>query len=351
MIEESVVVSEAGDAAETSIQQPTGQSMTSETADLSVGGLSVASEAGAALASEGRPLYIAADDDNKEELNRTSHSEYKDSEMDHITPLQNKRLSLLQASNLSLKTDRGGVESFEGNFNLQLEDSDMSSDHELHDERETEAEERKLLSQLQTEGSFDVNKSLSKVHLKEAFGQSLNNGDAFEMDTSNDSIVLSKKKRAAVIYDSEEEGDDCVGERQQLLKSQLEDAFKLLVASTPKSAPCGSTPLKSSESVRGNTSVASRRSLLQSLIEGFDTNNQDMVDDESEEEKEKEEEEIIGSTHDGLQLEEMARETLKPDGEEEVEEEKYVDPSNKSELVTSEGMDQDPVEEQEQSCN
>ncbi|KAF3695285.1 DNA excision repair protein ERCC-6-like [Channa argus] len=389
IIKESVVVSEAEDAAETSIQQQTQQSMITEvahSADLSVQelvGQSVMSETNVASAGEGSPIYITSVDDNKQQLN--THSEYKESKMDlsHplITPLQNKRLSLLQASNLSLKMDSGSVESLEGNFNLQLEDSDMFSDHDVQDGQETEAEQKQLLSQLQMEGSFDVNKSLSKMHLKEEFRQSLSNGDASEMDTSQDSIVVAKRKRAAVIYDSEEEGDDCVDERQQLMKSQLDDAFQQLVASTPKSVPSVSTPLRSSERFRGNSSVASRRSLLQSLIEDLNTNNQDMADDDDESsndsdfsekhaeegeedeaaedgdeaaeeedeaaeeedeaaeeeeivgetlntevEKEVEEEEIIGSTDDELQQEEMAGETNTE--EEEEEEERAGETSN-----------------------
>ncbi|TMS01324.1 DNA excision repair protein ERCC-6-like [Larimichthys crocea] len=271
--------------------------------------------------------FVTAVDDSEQLLPGASPSKYKP-EMD-ATPLQNKRLSMLQASNSSFKADTSskvsaGLESFEGNFNLQLEDSDMFSDHEILDHQETDAEERNLLSQLQMNGSFDVNKSLSERRHEEALGRSLHT--SIKDESMNDSIVMVRKKRAAVIYDSEDEED---GDRQELSKSQLDNSFQVLGASTPKSAPSGSTPLRSRKSIGGNTSVASRRSLLQSIIEDMDNQNQDTEDEDEDEEdvserhsdEAEEEEELLGSTQGELQLEETIGETLNTEGEEEEEEE------------------------------
>lgn len=313
VIEESVVMSEAadaaaGDLADTSVQELMDESAVSE------------------KAGEGSLPYVTAADE--EQLNETSHSKY-DNNMDlenpHLTSLQNKRLSVLQASNSSFKETSSrvstGLESFEGNFNLQLEDSDMFSDQDAL-AQETEPEERKLLSQLQMEGSFDVNKSLCERQHKEALRQSFNNvHESTVGESMNDSIIVTKKKRAAVIYDSDEDDDD--DDRQELRKSQFENSFLALGASTPKSAPSGSR-----KSVGGNASVASRRSLLQSVIEDLDNPDEDMEDEDEgageddvseRRSDEAEEEDIIGSTHDELQLEETVGETLNTEGEEEEE--------------------------------
>ncbi|KAM7017671.1 DNA excision repair protein ERCC-6-like isoform 2-T2 [Tautogolabrus adspersus] len=366
LIDESLVMSDAteavdGNIADASVQEPMDQSVTSEDAVGSAG--------------DGSPSYVTADDE-VEQLNQTANSK-NDSKMEFalppVTPLQNKRLSMLQASNTSFKADMSsragsGLESFEGNFNLQLEDSDMMSDHEVLDHQETEAEERKLLSQLQMEGSFDVNKSLSERQHKEALEQSLNHTRDSEMGASmNDSIVVPKKKRAAVIYDSEEEEDSDDDERQEE-KSQLESSFQVLEAPGLESAPNSSTPLRSRKSVGGNTSVASRRSLHQSIIEDIDDLNSDMGDDDEMAESrsdEAEEEDIIGLTHDELQLEETVGETLNTEGEEEedmeeVEEEEEEEETNQNseeemsssleestgdpELESSEGIDQCTVD-------
>ncbi|XP_051250315.1 LOW QUALITY PROTEIN: DNA excision repair protein ERCC-6-like [Dicentrarchus labrax] len=350
VIEDSLVLSEAADAA------------TGDSADVSVQELmdeSAMSEAAVASAGDISLPYVTAVDEDEQQLNGSSHSKY-DSKMDlglpHGTPLQNKRLSVLQAFNSSFKADASsrastGLESFEGNFNLQLEDSDMFSDHDVPDHEETEAEEKKLLSQLQMEGSFDVNKSLCEREHKEALGRSFNSVHASEVDESmNDSIIATKKKRAAVIYDSEGDDDDDDEDRQEL-RSQFDNSFEVLGASTPKSAPSGSTPLRSRKSVGGNTSVASRRSLLQSIIEDVENHNQDMGgeeegddDDDYEDISERhsdeaEEEDIIHSTHDEFQLEETIGETLNTEGEEEeVEEEEEEEEEECSE--SADGIDE-----------
>ncbi|XP_041644292.1 DNA excision repair protein ERCC-6-like [Cheilinus undulatus] len=312
--EESLVMSEPTEAQTSPVEEQMDQSMITEAAgDASL-------------------HYVTAVDED-EQLNKTSNSR-DNSEMDlglsRVTPLQNKRLSILQASKTSFKADTSsrvsaGLESFEGNFNLQLEDSDVISDQEVLDPPETEEEEKKLLSQLRMEGSFDVDKSLSEKQNKETLVQSLSNTRASVVDESmNDSVVFTKKKRAAMIYDSDDEEEG--GDNGQEEKCHFESSFHVLEASTPKSVPNSFTPLRSRKSVGGNTSVASRKSLLQSLIEDMDDPNADMEEDNVSVSgsDEADEEEIVGSTHDQLQLEETVGETNTEEEEEEEDVEEDI---------------------------
>uniref|UniRef100_A0A3Q3Q5Q0 DNA excision repair protein ERCC-6-like n=1 Tax=Monopterus albus TaxID=43700 RepID=A0A3Q3Q5Q0_MONAL len=325
------------DTADNSPQEVIEESLKLEATDAAAGDMadqsmyqSTMSEVAVASAGEGSPANITAPDEHEQQISGNSHSKCYDSKMDltqsRITPLQNKRLSVLRASNSSFKSDTSsrvsaGVESFEGNFNLQLEDSDIFPDHDIQDHQETEAEERKLLSQLRMEGSFDINKSLSERQHEEALRQSLTNGQASEIaESMNDSIVVVKKKQASVIYDSE---DDDVGGKQQ-----LDTSSHMLGTSTPKSVP--STPLRSRKSIGGNVSVASRRSLLQFVIDDVGNHNQDMVDEDEGDEDgdisemhsdEAEKVDISSSTHSELQLDETNKETLNKESKEEVEEE------------------------------
>ncbi|XP_071376064.1 DNA excision repair protein ERCC-6-like [Centroberyx affinis] len=306
----------------------------------------VMTDVAAAEAGDASLEYVTAIfDEDEQQQNEMSLSTYSGSknqlfaggEGQHVTPLRNKRLSVLQMSNASLKADASsklstGLESFEGNFNLQLEDSDMFPDNDMMEE-ETENQEMKLLSQLQMEGSFNVDKSLRERRDKEEIERSINGSHVSELNGSMDnSIITTKKKRAAVIYDSEEEeeNDD---DGQQSESSQLEESFQALGASTPKLVRSGSTPLKSRKSVGGNTSVASRHSLVQSMIEDVENLDEDMADEDdgdddyySEDVSDNhsdisEGEEISGSSGDKLQLEETNGETLNTEDEEESEKE------------------------------
>uniref|UniRef100_A0A3B4G755 DNA excision repair protein ERCC-6-like n=1 Tax=Pundamilia nyererei TaxID=303518 RepID=A0A3B4G755_9CICH len=193
---------------------------------------------------------------------------YDDSEMElgspHVTPLENRRLSALRVSSLSLRADTSSrigseLESLNGNFNLQLEDS--GADHD----------------ELQLEGSFDVGKSLCEWQQKEASSYSASNGRAVSLNESHDSVVGIRKKKAAVIYDSEEE-------TQEEDDGQLENSFQVSGASTPKSACTGTTPLRTRKSIGGNTSVASHRSFLHSIIEDMDNQDKEEMEEEFEEE-------------------------------------------------------------------
>uniref|UniRef100_A0A3Q3XFC0 DNA excision repair protein ERCC-6-like n=1 Tax=Mola mola TaxID=94237 RepID=A0A3Q3XFC0_MOLML len=296
---------------------------------------------------------LAEQDLNCSVKQETSHLEAPDASpqevidesmvMEAEADASNRRLSVLQASSSSFKADTSkvstGLESFEGNFNLELEESDMFSDHKVLDRQE-----KKLLSQLQLDGSFDVNQSLSERHHKEVLEQSLNSVRVSKMDESgNESIIATKKKRAAVIYDSVEEEDDDDG-GNELSRSQLDNSFQVLGASTPKLVPSDSTPFRSRKSVGGNTSVASRRSLIQSIIEDMEDHNQDLEGEDEDDIleghwDEAEEDDIIGSTHDGLQMNETVGETLNTEGEEE-EDSESGDAVNESEEEMSSNMEE-----------
>lgn len=171
-------------------------------------------------------------------------------------------------------------DSSRGNFQLQLEDSGAVEDEEM------EEEEQKLLAKLLMDGSFNVNKSLSESWSRR------------QEDTSmEDSVVGVRKKRAPTIQDSDEEE----------LKSPLDGSFQVLEASTPKSA----APRHSRKSVGGNASVVSRRSLLQSIIQD--------VEDEDEDD-----EDVSGFKSEERNMDElqtdMNGETLNMEEEEEAEE-------------------------------
>ncbi|XP_029365486.1 DNA excision repair protein ERCC-6-like [Echeneis naucrates] len=309
LMDRSAASEAAAGEADASRQELMDQSAASEAAageaDASRQELMDRSAASEAAVWESRQLYVT-DENKNQELHGAKHSKGDNSEPDlcHITPLHMKKLSILNASESSFKADASfrvgdGLESFEGNFNLQLEDSDAFSDGG-QDPEEMEEGERWLLSQLQLQGSFSVDKSLSE---QQQAKQSLNNGHASSVDESaNGSFVVAKKKRAAVIYDSDEE---------EQLPEQLENSFKVGGSSTPKSVPSDSTPLQSRKSAGGNISVASRRSFLLSIFRGGKNHMQD-DDDEAEEE------DIVESSP---ETEEPTGETLNTEEEEEEEEE------------------------------
>uniref|UniRef100_A0A146YLN6 DNA excision repair protein ERCC-6-like n=1 Tax=Fundulus heteroclitus TaxID=8078 RepID=A0A146YLN6_FUNHE len=238
------------------------QNLSDEVIDISAD--SEKSAAGQTCESPGRDaslLQITADDDGGAGPGRTSRSR---TNLDHVDLQQNGRDSDLQQPESSFKAETSGqsapLESLNGNFNLELEDSD-----EHLEAADTEEEEQNLLSQLRINGSFDVNKSLCR--------RSANGCGASDVDESfNESVVAKKKKRAAVIYDSDEE-------EQQQPGSPLDRSLQALGSSTPKrSLPAGG-PRKS---VGGNVSVGSQRGLLQSVIEDMDDQDEDENDEDGE---------------------------------------------------------------------
>ncbi|XP_038153406.1 DNA excision repair protein ERCC-6-like isoform X2 [Cyprinodon tularosa] len=249
---------------------------------------------------------------------RTSHP---DSALKSPPPLQNRRVSDLQQSDYSLRAGSSRMsaqlESFNGNFNLELEDTDDGVQ-----EADGEEEERKLLSQLQMDGSFNVDKSLSErrwtadgcaeSHVDESVARSVKESPNWSTvrpvdksinksvvrsvnESADESIVVTRRKKAAVIYDSDEE------------EEELRSSFQVLGSSTPKRSPSGG----------GNVSVVSRRSLLQSIIEDMEDQDVQEEDDDDENllEMDSDPEETTGETLD-TEEETEEEETEEEEGEE-----------------------------------
>ncbi|KAL0994290.1 hypothetical protein UPYG_G00120280 [Umbra pygmaea] len=269
-------------------------------------------------------------------------STHKDFTMDQnittVKSLKNQRLSmLLQMSNTSLesnaeKSSKGDLEddSFHGNFNLQLEDS--ASDMFPDDKSASDGHQVVPLgmdvsltagdkSSLSVNGAFESNGADVKSYFSEA-------------DSNVEISFISsvrKKKRAAVIYDSEEDDVDDVEEKKEdeinLMTRELDEDIQNMGSSTPKSIKSSLISFNARKSIGGNTSVASRRSWVNSLIEDVEDLNEDMdselsqahTDDESKESGSHEESEVTGSHEESLIEEEPIGETLNTENEEDSE--------------------------------
>lgn len=271
---------------------------------------------------------------------RTSQS---DSALKSPHPLQNRRVSDLQQSDYSLRAGSSRMsaelESFNGNFNLELEDTDDGVQ-----EADGEEEERKLLSQLQMDGSFNVDKSLSErrwtadgcaaSHVDESrsvkespnwsavrpVDKSINKSVVRSVNESADeSIVVTRRKKAAVIYDSDEE------------EEELRSSFQVLGSSTPKRSPSGG----------GNVSVVSRRSLLQSIIEDMEDQDVQEEDDDDDGENllemDSDPEETTGETLDTE--EEETEEEEEETGKEEQTGKEEEEEGEESEADSADGED------------
>ncbi|XP_056603399.1 DNA excision repair protein ERCC-6-like [Triplophysa dalaica] len=169
------------------------------------------------------------------------------------------------------KTD---LELLQGNFNLQLEDSaDMfSAEEEVHEEEESLVE-NSLEFQLQMdvsgerleEPSVDDCRRISNyIKCEVSKHESPLRQRSILGTPADDSFVHSvrRKKRRQVISDSEEEGEEEL-EMPCLSSSPLSDGLSKLGSSTPKSTLANGARLRRSL----NTSVASRRSLVMSMLE------------------------------------------------------------------------------------
>ncbi|XP_029526752.2 DNA excision repair protein ERCC-6-like [Oncorhynchus nerka] len=256
---------------------------------------------------------------------------HKDLTMDQkISPVKsqkNQRLSmLLQMSNKSIESHAetsskvDELESFGGNFNLQLEDS--ASD--MFPEEESESIVGNSGFQLEMDVSFNADDKPSVTGAVEQ-----NGADVYvNYPVSENSFIttLKKKKRKALLYNSEEDDID-EDETPHLMNRKLDEEFHGIGSSTPKSVKSGSISFKSRKSLGVNTSVASRRSFVDSVIEHVEDLDEDMeaevlqvhTDDASEES------EVTGSCevtgfHESLMEEEPTGETLNTENEEESEE-------------------------------
>uniref|UniRef100_A0A3P8ZQJ7 DNA excision repair protein ERCC-6-like n=1 Tax=Esox lucius TaxID=8010 RepID=A0A3P8ZQJ7_ESOLU len=239
----------------------------------------------------------------------------------NLTPfksLKNPRLSiLLQMSNTSLESHaetstKGDLEldSFQGNFNLQLEDS--AGDMFAEEESESPGNPGVHLG-MDESLNGDDNTSVPANNAFEQDGGDVHdfNSHVSEADTSveNSFIASRKKKRAAVIYDSEEDDieENKEDERHYSLTNELE--MQGMGSSTPKSVRSGLISFNARKSLGGNTSVASKRSFVNSLIEDVEDLDEDM-------EAEVSEVEVTGSCEES---EEPIGETLNTENEEDRE--------------------------------
>ncbi|KAL6463046.1 hypothetical protein MHYP_G00274370 [Metynnis hypsauchen] len=222
------------------------------------------------------------------------------------------------------------AESFQGKFNLQLEDSaDMFSGQE---EEEEEGEEE--MDPAEEEEKFQLQLDISGDRLvsREASACGFPNMPKSTMSTPADESFLHpvRKKKAQVLCDSEEEEEEGEVEKPCLASSPLGGSFKSLGSSTPKSVPRNGAPSRRSL----NTSVASRRSFVESLLEDL------------EEEEEEEEEDYVSE---GLELS-QASEANGASVVESVEEEE--EPSgetlNSENMCESEGVSRSEYESGEE---
>ncbi|KAA0716923.1 DNA excision repair protein ERCC-6-like [Triplophysa tibetana] len=166
------------------------------------------------------------------------------------------------------------LELLQGNFNLQLEDSaDMfSAEEEVHEEVESVVE-NSLEFQLQMDVSgerleepsvHDSRRISNYIKSQVSKHESPLRQRSILGTPADDSFVHSvrRKKRRQVISDSEEEGEEEL-EMPCLSSSPLSDGRGKLGSSTPKSTLINGARLRRSL----NTSVASRRSLVMSILE------------------------------------------------------------------------------------
>ncbi|XP_051974251.1 DNA excision repair protein ERCC-6-like [Xyrauchen texanus] len=173
------------------------------------------------------------------------------------------------------ESSKAEIELLQGNFNLQIEDSaDMFSieEEEVHEEGESVAEES---------AEFQLQMDVSGERLEAASiheGRQVSNHDNSEVNnhesdlrqrsalntSADDSYVHSVRtmKKRQIISDSEEEEEKEESERPCLTSSPLANGLCRLGSSTPKSSLIDSSRLRRSL----NTSVASRRSLMMSVL-------------------------------------------------------------------------------------
>ncbi|KAK3508889.1 hypothetical protein QTP70_012659 [Hemibagrus guttatus] len=199
------------------------------------------------------------------------------------TSTDSKAVSDLSKSIVGLESDSKELmasESFQGNFNLKLEDSaELLSEDKQEDMDQEEVE-------LSTGGEdFQLQMDDSRERIDES------PYDGVRQKSADESLLWPvKKKKLRVIYDSEEEvHEEEEVEKPVLASSPLASSFTGLGSSTPKSMLNNETNCRCSM----NISVASRRSLVESLLQDMEEEEDEELDedeDETEEGKELEDE-------------------------------------------------------------
>ncbi|XP_048885286.1 DNA excision repair protein ERCC-6-like [Brienomyrus brachyistius] len=194
--------------------------------------------------------------------------------------LQNSDFSHDSVADPVIKND-SHLESFQGNFNLQLEDTNGSFSAE---NQESSLQEASPHIQLHMDSS-SMEKDPMQISGDE-FGSAPQVKDTSDCSISNDKSVAElsfihsvrqKKKSRAICYsDDDNEGSLLEG-------SSPMESFKGVGSSTPRherSVLVCSTPHR--KSVGGNTSVASRRSLIETVVDDVEDLDEDMEEAEDE---------------------------------------------------------------------
>ncbi|KAJ8338421.1 hypothetical protein SKAU_G00373870 [Synaphobranchus kaupii] len=184
------------------------------------------------------------------------------------------------------------LESFKGNFNLQLEDS---AEEMFQENKNCALVEEKQGLQLQMETSLSAERERSVKSACENFDVSVSTTENQSTHCVTDQDLpeepsfihnVKKKKPMLVIYDSEEEEENCNEDDGDLnLKSSFNEPLKGVECSTPKPVKTASFLLCSTphrKSFGLNTSVASRRSLVESMIDDVEDLLEDMDAEDAE---------------------------------------------------------------------
>uniref|UniRef100_W5UDP1 DNA excision repair protein ERCC-6-like n=1 Tax=Ictalurus punctatus TaxID=7998 RepID=W5UDP1_ICTPU len=206
-----------------------------------------------------------------------------------MAPMAKSDLSKSMVGVVSDSEELMGSESFQGNFNLQLEDSaELLSEDKQEDVNQEEVE-------LSTGGEdFQLQMEETGERLNESNNDGGRQKSVYFTPADESLLCPTKKKKRQVIYESEEEGhEEEEVEKPLLASSPLARSFMGLGTSTPKSMLNNGTNRRCSM----NTSVASRRSLVESLL-------QDMEEELEEGEEPEDEPEEEGSSEGVVRIQE-----------------------------------------------
>ncbi|KAI9544328.1 DNA excision repair protein ERCC-6-like [Dissostichus eleginoides] len=251
-----------------------------------------------------------------------------------------------------------GISDHDLMFSLDVNHDDDPEDQEAHQYIEGRVQKAQELMKAESELQMQMAESLTSNTEPAWLRQPADNHireQTHEKKTRNPKPSPSHPQ-----HDSNSNGSPVVIELDQS-GSDEEDAQQnlrghVLGASTPKLVSSVRTPLRSRKSVGGNTSVASCRSVILSIVKDMEKikDNQEITSEEEEEEddvserhSDEAEEDLIGLTHDELQVEE----TLETEGEEDVEEEEADVQGEEDDEEYSESVDDVEESEQEMTSN
>ncbi|KAJ8390112.1 hypothetical protein AAFF_G00111260 [Aldrovandia affinis] len=250
--------------------------------------------------------------------------------------------------------DDSYLESFQGNFNLQLEDSTEM----FPENRDSVLVEENPGLQLQMETSLHAEAEQSAGRVCENVNVSVSTEQDESADCISDgdhiaeaSFIHSvRKKKAKVIYDSEDEENGNEDDGDSHLTGSFSEPMQGVGCSTPKAVKTtsllSSTPHR--KSIGLNTSVASRKSYrdsvmddVEELLDDMDAEDEREVDAEDESEGSSSEMERTGSRSESvMEEEEPTGETLNTEAEE-TENHSSLVHTDESELTDGES----PLEE------